>query len=312
MTLNVEVGNLGDTVPLPTRFLVDIIRFGPIGPDSARTRESAQRGVLVTYPKTALVLLGVLACALGALGCSSDGAEEADAAAPAAASGGAAPATEPGEYKLQQAFAQEIELTSTVFNRIRRIPIEYTCTDNEYYPTTGTEIRYGQDKSPPLAWTGAPSGTVSFAIVVDDPDVRIDEEVDPTEEVVPFVHWVIWNIPASVAELDESVPTTTEVALIGPSVRQGTNDFGGVGYGGPCPPPNLTAIYGSQSGNYYGEGGGLRKQTPHGYMFTIYALDTELDLAAGATKNELLEAMEGHVLSAGELKGEYVNKRIFK
>ena len=268
----------------------------------------------MTHPRIAFILALIVSCTLVAAGCSSDGADatEETGAAPAAAADDAATGGEPGEYKVEQTFPMDIELTSTVFNRIRRIPIEYTCTDNEYYPTTGAEVRYGQDKSPPLAWTGAPAETVSFAIIVDDPDVRIDEEVDSTEEVVPFVHWVIWNIPASVTELDERVPTTTEVALIGPSVRQGTNDFGGVGYGGPCPPPNLTAIYGSQSGNYYGEGGGLRKQTPHGYIFRIYALDTELDLASGATKNELLEAMEGHVLSAGELKGEYVNKRIFK
>jgi Raf kinase inhibitor-like YbhB/YbcL family protein len=266
----------------------------------------------VTHPKIVSILAGVLVCTLIALGCSSDGEDETDAVAPAAASDSAGPAAEPGEYKLQQTFPLDIELTSTVFNRIRRIPIEYTCTDNEYYPTTGADIRYGQDKSPPLAWTGASAETVSFAIVVDDPDVAVDEERDPSEEVVPFVHWVIWNIPATVTELDERVPTTTEVAAIGPDIRQGTNDFGGVGYGGPCPPPNLTAIFGSQSGNYDGEGGGLRKQSPHGYMFRVYALDAELDLPAGATKNELLKAMEGHVLSTGELKGEYVNKRIFK
>ena len=263
------------------------------------------------HPRLAFLLVGIVACVLVAIGCSSDS-EEPEGAAPAAASDDAATGVEPGEYKVEQTFPMDIELTSTVFNRIRRIPIEYTCTDNEYYPTTGTEVRRGEDKSPPLAWTGAPAEAVSFAIIVDDPDVRIDEEVDPTEEVVPFVHWVIWNIPAAVTELDERVATTTEVASIGPNTRQGANDYGGVGYGGPCPPPNLTAIFGSQSGNYYGEGGGLRSQTPHGYMFRIYALDTELDLAAGATKNELLQAIEGHVLSAGELKGEYVNKRTFK
>ena len=267
----------------------------------------------MTRLKIASTVAGVLACTLIAFGCSSDAVEETDVAAPAAAAAdSAAPATEPGEYKVQQTFPLEVELTSTVFNRIRRIPVEYTCTDNEYYPATGTEIRYGKDKSPPLAWTGAPAETVSFAIVADDPDVGVDEDRDPSEEVVPYVHWLIWNIPGEVTELDESVPTTTEVAAIGPDTRQGTNDFGGVGYGGPCPPPNLTAIFGSQSGNYDGEGGGLRVQTPHGYMFRIYALDAELDVAAGATKNELLKAMDGHILSAGELKGEYVNKRIFK
>ena len=265
--------------------------------------------------RIARTLIGTVALLLiAASACSSD-AEQTDAEGEGAVDAAAAAPSQPDSglmvdaqvYAIKQEFPKDIELTSEVFNRIRRIPIAYTCVENYYYPETGEE-RYGEDMSPPLAWTNVPDGTVSFAIIVDDPDaVTFEKGI-----ISPRVHWVIWNIPADVASLPEHVATTTEVAAIGPNVRQGANDYRGVGYGGPCPPPNLTAIFGSQSGNYDGEGGGLRKQSPHGYMFKIYALDAELDLPAGATKNELLKAMEGHVLSAGELKGEYVNKRIFK
>ena len=270
--------------------------------------------------KTVALFAVMLVLPLLALACSSDGDGEGLAAPAAATDGGASGAGASTEYKVQQTFHLDIELTSTVFNRIRRIPIEYTCTDNLYYPSTGQETRYGEDKSPPLAWAGAPASTASFAVIVDDPDVAIDAGLDSrdgtpvnaAEGAVPYVHWVIWNIPADVSELAEMVPTTTEVAAIGPNTKQGANDDGGIGYDGPCPPPNITATFGSRSGDQDGEGGGLRKQSPHGYLFKIYALDIELDLAAGATKNELLMAMEGHILSGGELKGEYVNKRIFK
>jgi hypothetical protein len=272
----------------------------------------------MTFRTTAYLLVGLLLVPLLVLACSSDadeaGGESAGPAAAAASDAAGQPADAAGEYKIQQAFPVDIEMTSTVFNRIRRIPVEYTCTDNVYYPATGTDIRYGEDKSPPLAWAGAPDGATSFAIILDDPDVAIDEgdDSDSAEEVGPHVHWVVWNIPADVTELAERVATTTELASIGSNTRQGTNDYGNIGYSGPCPPPNLTATFGPRSGDYSGEGGGLRKQSPHGYMFRVYALDTDLDLAGGATKNDLLKAMEGHILSGGELKGEYVNKRIFK
>jgi Raf kinase inhibitor-like YbhB/YbcL family protein len=186
-----------------------------------------------------------------------------------------------------------------VFNRIRRIPIEYTCSANYYYPESGIE-RYGEDRSPPMAWAGAPDGTESFAMVVDDPDAMTFEK----GITAPRVHWVIWNIPADVTELDEDMATTTELASLGPQTRQGANDLKTVGWAGPCPPPNITSI---QRG-----GSSAPTQKPHGYRFRIFALDTVLDVAGGATKNELLEALDGHVLAGGELKGEYVNKRIYK
>ena len=255
-----------------------------------------------------IAAIAMLAMALGA--CSSDLADEAapddsGGAARAAAATGAESGLmlDTAEYKIAQQFPMDIELTSTVFSRIRRIPIEFTCVENYWYPETG-EARYGEDKSPPLAWTAGPEGTVSYALIADDPDaVKYDPGV-----ISPRVHWVIWNIPADVTELTERVATTTVVASIGPNTKQGVNDYLNTGWSGPCPPPNVISIYSRDDH----PGGGKTTQYPHAYRFTVYALDSELDLGPDATKNDLLQAMDGHVLSAGVLTGEYINKKLYK
>ncbi len=256
------------------------------------------------------MIAALLAAAAALTACSSDSADDAGPDD----SGGAAPAAAVGaesglmldtaEYKIQQQFPMDIELTSTVFSRIRRIPIEFTCTENYWYPEAGFAPRYGEDKSPPLAWTAGPEGTKSYAIIADDPDAV---EYDPGV-ISPRVHWTIWNIPADVIELVEHVPTTTEVLSIGPNTRQGVNDYLNTGWSGPCPPPNIISIYSRDDH----PGGGKTTQYPHAYAFTVYALDTELELGADATKNDLLEAMDGHILSAGRMTGEYINKKLYK
>ncbi len=125
----------------------------------------------------------------------------------------------------------------------------------------------GADRSPPLCWTGPPRGTVTFALVVEDPDA-------PEKT---WVHWLAWNIPGQVRSLDVGVaPEGT--------VPQGTNDFGRRGYGGPKPP---------------------RGRGAHRYRFLLFALDRELDLAAGASRAELEARMEGHVLDRAALVGRY-------
>jgi Raf kinase inhibitor-like YbhB/YbcL family protein len=203
-------------------------------------------------------------------------------------------------YIVQQQFPTDtMEVSSTVFSRIRRMPIEYTCTDNEYYPESGFDFRYGQEKSPPLAWTGAPEGTVSFALVMDDPDVAAKDTVVGGR----WVHWTMWNIPADVTELAEHIATTTEVASIGPNTRQGVNDYGNIGWNGPCPGENISAIQGSAGRNI---------NTAHKYTYTLYALDVDLDLPGGSSHQDLLKAMDGHILAAGSTVGEYINKKIFR
>lgn len=133
-------------------------------------------------------------------------------------------------------------------------------------------LRYtcdGEDVSPALKWSGAPDGVEAFALVMDDPDA-------PTGT---FVHWVAYDIPASTTALPEEIPDQT---VLPPGGIHGENSWHRLGYGGPCPPDGR-----------------------HRYFFKLYALDTSLGLDPGATKRELLDAMDGHVLSEARLLGEY-------
>ena len=128
----------------------------------------------------------------------------------------------------------------------------------------------GRDVSPPLRWEDVPEGTRSLVLICDDPDAPMGT----------WVHWVIYAIPSDAKELPEAVPARDVIEI---GAKQGTNDFRRIGYGGPAPPPGK----------------------PHRYFFKLYALDTELDLKAGATKRDLLRAIEGHILAQGELTGTY-------
>jgi Raf kinase inhibitor-like YbhB/YbcL family protein len=149
-----------------------------------------------------------------------------------------------------------IELTSKAFTAGGTIPKEYTGD--------------GADQSPPLSWSQPPSGAKSLALICDDPDAPRGT----------WVHWVIFNLPAATRELKEGVPTTETLS---DGAKQGKNDFGNIGYGGPAPP----------------------KGKPHRYFFKLYALDTATDLAAEMSKAQLVSAMKGHVLAEGQLMGIY-------
>jgi len=148
-----------------------------------------------------------------------------------------------------------MEIKSNAFEAGGMIPKNYTCD--------------GINISPPLKWYSAPEGTKTFAIICDDPDAPMGT----------WVHWVIFNLPANMNELSENVPP---LAVLPNGVKQGRNDFGKIGYGGPCPP------------------GGT-----HRYYFKIYALQEELKIEAGITKSELLQAMKPHILSEAQLMGKY-------
>lgn len=127
----------------------------------------------------------------------------------------------------------------------------------------------GADVSPTIKWGSSPEGTKSFALISDDPDAPAGT----------WVHWIIFNIPPDANELAENIPPEKKLPN---GSKHGTNDFKKIGYGGPCPPSGT-----------------------HRYFFKLYALDSGLDLNPGATKKELLSAMEGHVLDEGELIGKY-------
>jgi Raf kinase inhibitor-like YbhB/YbcL family protein len=131
----------------------------------------------------------------------------------------------------------------------------------------------GSDVSPPLKWTNAPTNTKSFALITDDPDAPMGT----------WVHWVLYDLPPSATELPEDVAKTQYIAG---NAKQGLNTWPRLGYGGPCPPPGK----------------------PHRYFFKLYALNTMPDLKPGLTKEDLLKAMEGHVLAEGQLMGTYQRK----
>ena len=152
--------------------------------------------------------------------------------------------------------AMTLTLTTNAFSPGGTIPRKYTCD--------------GPDVSPGMKWTEAPSGTQSFALIVDDPDAPVGL----------WVHWVVYDLSATAVGLAENVPKTERLASGG---AQGRNDFRKIGYGGPCPPPGPA----------------------HRYFFKLYALDAKLSLKPGATKAEIERAMKGHVLAEAQLIGKY-------
>lgn len=153
-------------------------------------------------------------------------------------------------------------LSSPGFSHQANIPSQYTCE--------------GGDHQPALKWTNPPAGTKTFTLIMDDPDAPRDT----------WVHWVVFNIPASTAELPENIKNFSHGEKQGKNSWEEHNIEGGtrgnVKYGGPCPPIGK-----------------------HRYVFTLYALDCELGLREGASKDELLKAMEGHILGKAQLIGLY-------
>ncbi len=149
-----------------------------------------------------------------------------------------------------------LQITSAAFSAGETIPKKFTCD--------------GPDVSPKLTWNESPAKTQSFALIMDDPDAPVGT----------WVHWVLFDLPADTKELSEGVAKQEQLSN---GARQGRNDFGKIGYGGPCPPPGK----------------------PHRYFFKLYALDSKLNLKAGATKADVERAMKGHILAQAELIGKY-------
>jgi len=165
-------------------------------------------------------------------------------------------------------FLAALLLSPAAWGETREMRLESTAfSDGASIPNRYTCD--AQDVSPPLRWSGLPEGTKSLALIVDDPDAPGGT----------WVHWVYYDIPADRTELPEGVPPRDHPNLGG---TQGRNDFNKIGYGGPCPP------------------GGT-----HRYFFKLYALDTQLGLPPGATKSEVLQNIEGHVMGQSALMGKY-------
>ena len=157
-----------------------------------------------------------------------------------------------------------MRIYSSAFKHETEIPAEYTCE--------------GADASPALQWSGAPAGTRSLALIVDDPDAP-----DPKAPRMTWVHWVLYNLPAAAAELPEGVAPGD----LPPGTREGSNDWKRTGYGGPCPPIGR-----------------------HRYFHKLYALDVVLEDLKTPTKARLEQALAGHVLAQAELVGTYEKKKM--
>jgi Raf kinase inhibitor-like YbhB/YbcL family protein len=149
-----------------------------------------------------------------------------------------------------------MHLTSTAFSANGEIPAAHTCE--------------GADRAPALAWSDAPAGTKSFALIVDDPDAP-----DPKAPKTTWVHWVVYDLPATASGLPEG-------GKLPQAAREGVNDWKRPGWNGPCPPIGR-----------------------HRYFFKLFALDTTLPDLKQPTKGELEKAMQGHVLAKTELVGTY-------
>ena len=150
----------------------------------------------------------------------------------------------------------KLQLASPVFPAGEMIPKKFNCD--------------GPDVSPKLTWNDPPPGTQSFAVIMDDPDAPAGT----------WAHWVLCDLPPDAREMAEGVANQEQLTN---GARQGRNDFGKIGYGGPCPPPGK----------------------PHRYFFKLYALDAKLNLKDGATKADVERAMKGHVVAQAELVGKY-------
>ncbi len=153
----------------------------------------------------------------------------------------------------------ELVITSHAFENGQKIPRRHTCQ--------------GDDVSPPLAWSGVPDDALSLVLIVDDPDAP-----DPAHPTMTWVHWVLYDMPATSTGLDEDVAPSE----LPTGTRQGLNDWKRPGYGGPCPPIGR-----------------------HRYFFKLYALDTALGDQGAATTADLERAMRGHVLAEAVLMGTY-------
>jgi len=154
------------------------------------------------------------------------------------------------------AGSSNLLIYSVDFGANEYIPIPYTCS--------------GNNKSPSLAWSGVPVSTKTLALIVRDSDAPMGS----------YVHWVLYNLPASVKRLPAGIPTTPTITQ---GALQGVNGGGANGYQGPCPPPGAA----------------------HHYHFKLYALDAKLDLPAGETAEEVERAMKGHVSASAELIGTF-------
>ncbi len=233
--------------------------------------------------------IGIAALVVVVVGCSSAGTttgsgEPGDGAAAASDATVEPVVVREEPYILQSVPEFTIEITSKAVNRTGRLNKYYTCE--------------GVDASPDLSWTGVPEEAQSLVFLMVDPAT---DEVE--EEGVLWTHWVLYSLPPTVTELPEALPATETLEN---GAKHGVNDYGNAFYSGPCPEPTTyVAVQGCRG---TGSGCGNAQTIPakvRDYYFYLYALDKDLDLAPGATRNEVLQEIEGHIIGAGEFVPDF-------
>ncbi|MEA1965279.1 MAG: YbhB/YbcL family Raf kinase inhibitor-like protein, partial [Candidatus Aerophobetes bacterium] len=150
------------------------------------------------------------------------------------------------------------EIKSSAFKEGEVIPKRFTAD--------------GENISPPLSWNSPPEGTRALALIVEDPDAPGGV----------FTHWIIYDIPPNITELPAGIPKEEKLESVG-EAKQGKNDFGNIGYGGPSPPPGPA----------------------HRYIFKLYALKEKLELSAGAGRKKFLKAIKKKEIEVTQLTGKY-------
>lgn len=161
---------------------------------------------------------------------------------------------------LENGVGASIKVSSPSFANGESIPGQHSC--------------YALDLSPPISWSGLPTGTKSLALIAFEPDAPGGGD---------WIHWLLYGMPPDTSEVPSGLKSSG-ANLVGGT--HGTNDFKRLGWGGPCPPRGAT----------------------HFYLFKVYALDSEINLAEGAKQSELVELMKGHVIAHGQLTGSYHQK----
>jgi Raf kinase inhibitor-like YbhB/YbcL family protein len=189
----------------------------------------------MAYGMKIIGIVCLIYLAVGTVGCGEDNDETSELSEPQ-------PST---NWKIQ----------SSAFADGEGIPKRFTCE--------------GEDISPPLSWTEAPSGTKSVALLMDDLDAQ-------------FTHWILYNLPSDRLDLNENILKQLTLSAVS-NAKQAENDFGKVGYGGPCPPPGA----------------------PHRYRFRLFALDIELTLPPDASRADFVDAVENHVIEEALLTGSF-------
>jgi Raf kinase inhibitor-like YbhB/YbcL family protein len=164
-------------------------------------------------------------------------------------------------------------ITTAILRHSQAAPITFQLSSNAFSPNESIPQKFtcdANDISPQLTWTGAPTTTQSFALIMDDPDAPAGT----------WAHWILYDLPPNAHELPENVPNHEQLPN---GARQGRNDFNKFGYGGPCPPAGK----------------------PHRYFFKLYALDVKLNLRSGLLKADIERAMQTHIAAQSELIGLY-------